>query len=72
MVFRAIITFGSLTIIRMNNLEHASRAMAAGGRRNGLLTVGFASAAHAYAHLVVLLFATVVLVLEDEWAMSYA
>ena len=61
-----------MTTIRINNLEQASRAMAAGDRRKGLITVGFASIAHAYAHLVVLLFATVVLVLEDEWAMSYA
>ena len=41
-------------------------------RKQGLLTVGFASVAHAYAHLVVLLYATVVLLLEDKWSMSYA
>ena len=41
-------------------------------RKQGLLTVGFASIAHAYAHLVVLLYATVVLILEDKWSMSYA
>ena len=41
-------------------------------RRQGLLTVGFASIAHAYAHLVVLLYATVVLILEDKWSMGYA
>ncbi|MBT06684.1 MAG: MFS transporter [Rhodospirillaceae bacterium] len=42
------------------------------GRRQQLLTVGFASVAHAYAHLVILLYATVVLILEDKWSMGYA
>ena len=32
---------------------------------------GFAGVAHAFAHLSVLLYATVVLVLEDEWGMGY-
>lgn len=41
-------------------------------RKKSLLAVGFASLAHAYAHMVVLLFATVVLVLENEWNMGYA
>ena len=37
-----------------------------------LVTQGFAGIAHAFAHLFVLLFATVVLVLEREWGMDYA
>jgi MFS family permease len=36
------------------------------------LTMGFAGIAHVYAHLFMLLYATVVLALEREWAMSYA
>ena len=36
-----------------------------------LFTQGFAGLAHSFAHLSVLLFATVVLVLEREWAMGY-
>ena len=36
------------------------------------LTVGFSSAAHTLSHLVVLLYATVVLALEREWDLSYA
>jgi MFS family permease len=36
------------------------------------LTVGFASVAHSYSHLFILLYATVVLALEREWGMSYA
>jgi MFS family permease len=35
------------------------------------LIQGFAGLAHSFAHLFVLLFATVVLVLEREWAMGY-
>ncbi len=35
------------------------------------LVSGFAGVAHAFAHLSVLLYATVVLVLEREWGMSY-
>ena len=38
---------------------------------NGL-TVGFTSAAHTLSHLVVLLYATVVLALEREWGLSYS
>src|SRR5271166_5091466 len=33
---------------------------------------GFASVAHSYSHLFILLYATVVLVLEKEWQLSYA
>lgn len=36
------------------------------------LTLGFAGVAHVYAHMFMLLYATVVLALEREWAMSYA
>src|SRR3990172_2322626 len=36
------------------------------------LTVGFSSVAHTLSHLVVLLYATVVLALEREWGLSYA
>ena len=36
------------------------------------LTVGVASVAHAYSHLFILLYATVVLVLSDDLGMSYA
>ena len=46
--------------------------MAGNRGKVSVFAVTFASLAHAYAHLVVLLFATVVLVLEDEWSMSYA
>ncbi|MDP6350886.1 MAG: MFS transporter [Alphaproteobacteria bacterium] len=35
-------------------------------------TLAFSSIAHAYAHLFVLLYATVVLVLEGRWGLSYA
>lgn len=41
-------------------------------RLSGTLTIGFASLAHSYSHLFVLLYATVVLVLEREWGLSYA
>jgi MFS family permease len=36
------------------------------------LTLGFAGVAHVYAHMFMLLYATIVLALEREWAMSYA
>ena len=36
------------------------------------LTLGFSCVAHAYTHLAMLLYATVVLTLEDAFAMSYA
>ena len=36
------------------------------------LTVGFTSAAHTVSHMVVLLYATVVLALEREWGLSYS
>ena len=36
------------------------------------LTLAFSCIAHSYAHLFILLFATVVLVLKQEWQMSYA
>jgi len=41
-------------------------------RTSRLVTQGFAGVAHSFAHLFVLLFATVVLVLEREWGMDYA
>ena len=40
-------------------------------RRSALLTQAAAGVAHAIAHMFVLLFATVVLVLEHEWGMGY-
>ncbi len=40
-------------------------------RGNGL-TLGFSCVAHAYSHLFTLLYATIVLVLEREWHLSYA
>lgn len=40
-------------------------------RRSVLFAQGVAGVAHAIAHMFVLLFATVVLVLEREWGMSY-
>jgi len=36
------------------------------------LSMGFAGLAHVYAHMFMLLYATIVLALEREWAMSYA
>lgn len=36
------------------------------------LSMAFAGVAHVYAHLFMLLYATIVLALEREWAMSYA
>ena len=39
--------------------------------KSRLASQAFAGIAHAYAHLFVLLFATVVLVLEHDWAMRY-
>ena len=36
------------------------------------VALGFASAAHTYSHMFVLFFATVILVLERVWQMSYA
>lgn len=39
--------------------------------KSGSITMTFAGVAHTYAHLFVLLFATVVLVLENQWHMSY-
>ncbi len=45
----------------------------AGARRhNSRVTLGFAGVAHSYAHLFVLLYATVVLALEREWQLPYA
>lgn len=41
------------------------------GRRSNLCAQAAAGVAHAFAHMFVLLFATVVLALEREWAMSY-
>lgn len=40
-------------------------------RSSGFLTLVFSSLAHTYSHLFTLLYATVVLVLEREWGMSY-
>ena len=40
-------------------------------RRSSLVVQGVSGVAHAIAHMYILLFATVVLVLEHEWAMSY-
>lgn len=39
--------------------------------RSRIVSQAFAGVAHTYAHLFVLLYATVVLVLEHEWGMSY-
>lgn len=39
--------------------------------RSRIVSQAFAGIAHTYAHLFVLLYATVVLVLEREWAMTY-
>jgi len=36
------------------------------------LTLGFSAVAHAYSHLFTLLYATIVLMLEREWHLSYA
>ncbi len=41
-------------------------------RWSGHLTLGFAGVAHSFAHLFVLLYATVVLALEREWGLPYA
>lgn len=41
-------------------------------RYTGLLTQAFSSIAHSFSHLFTLLYATVVLVLEREWGLSYA
>ncbi|WP_300299433.1 MFS transporter [Ferrovibrio sp.] len=41
-------------------------------RHTGFLTLSFSSLAHTYSHLFTLLYATVVLVLEREWGLSYA
>lgn len=41
-------------------------------RHAGFLTLSFSSLAHTYSHLFTLLYATVVLVLEREWGLSYA
>ncbi len=41
-------------------------------RTASVLTLGFASVAHTFSHLFVLLYATVVLALEREWGMGYA
>jgi len=37
-----------------------------------MVTLGFASVAHTFSHMFVLFFATIVLVLEAEWGLSYA
>lgn len=39
---------------------------------NAFLTVGFASVAHAFSHMFMLFYATVVLVLQREWQLPYA
>jgi len=39
---------------------------------SNIVTLAFASVAHAFSHMFVLFFATVVLVLDIEWGMSYA
>ncbi len=41
-------------------------------RHSNNLTLGFSCVAHSYSHLFILLYATVVLVLEREWGLSYA
>lgn len=41
-------------------------------KSSSVIALGFASAAHTYSHMFVLFFATVVLVLEHVWGMSYA
>jgi MFS family permease len=41
-------------------------------RLSNNLTLAFSCIAHAYAHLFILLYATVVLVLQNKWDMSYA
>ena len=41
-------------------------------RREGYYVTGFAGAAHSFSHLFVLLYATVVLVLEKRWGLSYS
>ncbi len=41
-------------------------------RASARLTIGFACVAHSYAHLCILLYATVVLVLEQEFGLPYA
>ncbi len=41
-------------------------------RREGYYVTGFAGAAHSLSHLFVLLYATVVLVLEKRWGLSYS
>lgn len=41
-------------------------------RWTGAITTGFAGVAHSFSHLFVLLYATIVLVLEREWSLSYA
>lgn len=41
-------------------------------RHAGFLTLVFSSLAHTYSHLFTLLYATIVLVLEREWGLSYA
>lgn len=42
-----------------------------GPRADPRVALGFASVAHAFSHLFVLLYATLVLVIEHEWDMSY-
>jgi len=39
--------------------------------RAGALALGFSSAGHFFAHLLMLLYPTVVLALEGRWGMSY-
>ena len=41
-------------------------------RHSGAITSGFANIAHTFSHLFTLLYATVVLVLEREWPLSFA
>ncbi len=41
-------------------------------RYSDKLTLGFSCIAHSYSHFFILLYATVVLVLEREWGLSYA
>jgi len=50
----------------------APGAETGGEARSARLVLGFSCLGHAYSHLVTLLYLTVVLALEREWAMGYA
>lgn len=39
--------------------------------RSPRLVIGFACAAHAYVHILMALYVTIVLALEDAWGLSY-